>query len=135
MVSTRSSTKDKKMVSKEISDYFTKLVEPLVTTQRLEEMFGKFKEEIIERFEEKFTAQNQKIVDLEEKIAHQEKKIENLSIKCDDNEQYSRPYCFRMHGLKYDKNENQNDMVSKVSECFSEIGLSYEEAEIDRCIV
>ena len=37
-----------------------------------------------------------------------------------------------MHGLKYDKNENQNDIVSKVSECFSEIGLSYEEAEIDR---
>ena len=90
------------MVSKEISDYFTKLIEPLVTTQRLEEMFGKFKEEIIERFEEKFTAQNQKIVDLEEKIVLQEKKIENLSIKCDDNEQYSRRYCLRMHGLKYE---------------------------------
>ena len=132
MVSTHSSTKDKKMVSKEISDYFTKLVEPLVTTQRLEEIFGKFKEEIIERFEEKFTAQNQKIVDLEEKIAHQDKKIESLSIKCDNNEQYSRRYCLRMHGLKYDKNENQNDIVSKFSECFSEIGLSYEEVEIDR---
>ena len=92
MVSTRSSRKDKKMVSKEISDYFTKLVEPLVTMQRLEEMFGKFKEEIIERFGEKLTAQNEKIVDLEEKIALQEKKIENLSIKCDDNEQYSRQY-------------------------------------------
>ena len=92
MVSTRSSRKDKKMVSKEISDYFTKLVEPLVTMQRLEEMFSKFKEEIIERFGEKLTAQNEKIVDLEEKIALQEKKIENLSIKCDDNEQYSRQY-------------------------------------------
>ena len=90
MVSTRSSTKDKKMVvSKEISDYFTKLVEPLVTTERLEEMFGKLKEEIIERFEEKFTAQNQKIMHLEVKIALQEKKIKNLSIKCDGNEQYS----------------------------------------------
>ena len=132
MVSTCSSTKDKKMVSKEISDYFTKLVEPLVTTQRLEEMFGKFKEEIIERFEEKFAAQNQKIVDVEEKIALQEKKIENLTIKCDDNEQYSRRYCLRMHSLKYEKNENQNDIVSKVSECFSEIDVSYEEAEIDR---
>ena len=52
MVSTRSSTKDKKMVvSKEISDHFTKLVEPLVTTERSEEMFGKLKVEIIERFE------------------------------------------------------------------------------------
>ena len=94
MISTHSSTKDIKMVvSKELSDYFTKLVELLVTTQRLEEMFGKLKEEIIERFEEKFTAQNQKIVDLEEKIALQEKKFGNLSIQCSDNEQYSRRYC------------------------------------------
>ena len=75
MVSTRSSTKDKKMVvSKEISDYFTKLVEPLVTTERLEEMFGKLKEKIIERFEEKSTAQNQKIVDLEEKLLFKRKR-------------------------------------------------------------
>ena len=68
------------VVSKEISDYFTKLVEPLVPMQRLEEMFGKLKEEIIERFEEKFTAHNQKIVYLEEKITLPEKNIENLSI-------------------------------------------------------
>ena len=87
-------TKDLKMVvCKEISDYFTKLVEPLVTKQRLEEMFGKVKEEVIERFEEIFTAQNQKIVEFEEKIALKEKKIENLYIKCDKNEQYSRRYC------------------------------------------
>ena len=97
MVSTRSSQEDKKMVvSTEISDYFTKLVEPLITTQRLDEKFGKFKEEIIERFQEKFTSENHKIVDLEEKIALQEKKIENLNIKCDHNEQYNRRYCLRM---------------------------------------
>ena len=54
MVSTRLSTSDKRvLVSKEISDYFTKLVEPLVTTQRLEEIFDKLKEEIVERSEEK----------------------------------------------------------------------------------
>ena len=59
MVSARSPTKYQKMlISKEISDYFTKLVEPLLTSQRLEEMFGKLKEEIIEKFEEKVTAQN-----------------------------------------------------------------------------
>ena len=53
MISTHSPTKDKKMVvSKEISNYFTKLLEPLVITERLQEMFGKLKEEIIERFEE-----------------------------------------------------------------------------------
>ena len=68
------------VVSKETSDCFTKLVGPLVPMQRLEEMFGKLKEEIIERFEEKFTAHNQKIVYLEEKITLPEKNIENLSI-------------------------------------------------------
>ena len=46
------------VVSKQISDYFTKLVEPLTTSQRLEEMFGKLKEEINERFEEKLTVQD-----------------------------------------------------------------------------
>ena len=37
-----------------------------------------------------------------------------------------------MHGLKFDKNESQNDLVSNISECFSEIGLHYEGEEIDR---
>ena len=37
-----------------------------------------------------------------------------------------------MHGLKCDKNESQNDLNSKISECFSEISLLYEEAEVDR---
>ena len=59
MVSARFSTKDQNIViSKEISDYFTKLVEPLLTSQRLEEMFGKRKEEVIEKFEEKFGREN-----------------------------------------------------------------------------
>ena len=58
--------------------------------KRLEEMFGKLKEEIIERSEEQSTAQNQKIVNLEEKILLQEKKIKNLSVKRGDNEQYCK---------------------------------------------
>ena len=37
-----------------------------------------------------------------------------------------------MHGLKFDENESQNDLVSKISECFSEVGLPYEEEEIDQ---
>ena len=36
-----------------------------------------------------------------------------------------------MNGLKFDKNESQNDLVSEISECFSEIDLPYEEEEID----
>ena len=37
-----------------------------------------------------------------------------------------------MQCFKCDKNENQNDLVSKISECFIEIGLPYEEVEVDR---
>ena len=62
------------LVSKEISDCFPKTAEPLVITQRLEKMFDRFKEEITERSEEKFTAQNQKIVDLEEKLLFKRKR-------------------------------------------------------------
>ena len=43
MVSSRSWTKDKMVVSKEISHYFTKLPEPLVITQRSEEIFNNLK--------------------------------------------------------------------------------------------
>ena len=46
------------LVSKEISDYFTMLVKTLITTQRLKEIFGRLKDEIIERFNEKSTSQN-----------------------------------------------------------------------------
>ena len=49
-------------------------------------MFGKLKQEIIERFEKNLTAHNQKIAHLQEKIALQEKKIENLSKKCGNTE-------------------------------------------------
>ena len=61
------------LVSKEISDYFPKTAEPLVITQRLEKMFDRFKKEIAERSEEKFTAQNQKIMDLEEQLLFKRK--------------------------------------------------------------
>ena len=37
--------------------------------QRLEEMFGKLNEEINKRFEETFTIQDQKLVDVERKNA------------------------------------------------------------------
>ena len=37
-----------------------------------------------------------------------------------------------MHGSKYSKNENQSDIVSKISECFGEIAFLYEEVEIDK---
>ena len=39
-----------------------------------------------------------------------------------------------MHGLKVDKNESQNDLVSEISECCSEISLPYEKDEKERVL-
>ena len=39
-------------ISKEIQAYFSKLIEPLVTNELLQEMFTKLKEEVFSKFEE-----------------------------------------------------------------------------------
>ena len=48
--------------------------------------------------------------------------------------QYSGRYCLWLHGLKYDQNENHNDIVSKISKFSSEIGFPYKEAVIDKSV-
>ena len=63
-------------------------------------MFQKLKEEIVTTFEERFTEQNKKIDDLEQQVSYQENSINQLLIKCDDNEQYSRLNCLRIHGIE-----------------------------------
>ena len=50
-------------------------------------MFQKLKEEIVTKFEERFIEQNRKIDELEERVSFKENTINQLLIKCDDNEQ------------------------------------------------
>ena len=45
-------------VSQEVRVYFSQLVKPLATNEVLEDIFKKFKEKIISKFEEKFDEQN-----------------------------------------------------------------------------
>ena len=97
MVSTCSSTKEKQWLFLKKSQIILVSWTLVYYAKILEELFGKLKEQIIENLEEKFTVQNHKTVYLEEKITLQEKKIENRSVKCDNNEQYSKRYCLRMH--------------------------------------
>ena len=109
MVITRSSAKITNMsVSQEICEYFSEIVKPLATNEILEDMFKKLKEEIISRFEEKFDEQNRKIDELAGKIAIQANTIDQLIIKCDDNEQDSRRSCLRIHGIECSDDE-RND--------------------------
>ena len=68
-------------------------------------MFDKMKEEVISKFESKISEQNDKIYELEDRVAIQEKTINNLLTKCGDNEQYSCHSCLRIHGIESNSNE------------------------------
>ena len=108
MVVTRSSAKGETMsdISEEICKYFSELIKPLLaTTTSLKEMFDKMKEEVISKFESKISEQNDKIYELESRVAIQEQTINNLLFKCDDNEQYSRRSCLRIHGIESNSNK------------------------------
>ena len=87
MVVTLSSAKITNMsVSQEVRVYFSQLIKPLAANEVLEDMFKKFKEKIISKFEEKFDEQNWKIDEFEGKIAIQANTIDQFIIKCDDND-------------------------------------------------
>ena len=106
MVITRSSGKSESMpdISQESCKYFSKLIKPLATNTSLKEMFDKMEEEVISKFESKI---NDKIYDLESRVAIQEETIDNLLTNCDDNELYSRRSCLRIHGIKSNNNEKK----------------------------
>ena len=84
----RSYTRKEKMaVSQELCYYFPELIQPLGTNVCLEQMFLKqemfLKEEIITKSEERF---NRKVDELTERVAFQDNTINQLLIKCDNNE-------------------------------------------------
>ena len=87
------------------------------------------KEEVISKFESKISEQNDKNYELESRVAIQEKIINNLLTKYDDNEQNSRHGCLRIHG---NGNEKNKDVIEKTSECYNALELPFNEEFIDR---
>ena len=90
-------------MSQELRDYFSELIQPLATNECSEQMFQKLKEEMATKFKERFIEKNKKIDELQERVSFQENTINQLLIKCNDNEQYSRRNCLRIHGIESKK--------------------------------
>ena len=88
MVSTCSQSKIMSITS-ELRDYFESLMEPLVTNEKLEQVFKSFQDGLMKKIEDKFKEQNTRTEELKSKLAINQNVIDNLVIKCDDNEQYS----------------------------------------------
>ena len=99
-------------ITVEVREYFSSLIKPLVTNKSLERRLYKFKEEIISKFEDKLREQNLKIQELESKIHSQENTFKKLEVISDDNEQYSRHSCLRIHGIESEEGDSGDVMDS-----------------------
>ena len=117
----------KKCLSQELRDYSPKLIQP----KCLEQMFQKLKKEIVTKFDEKFIEQNKKIDGLEKWVSFQENIINQLLIKCHDNEQYSRRNCLRIHGIDSTKKKKIDDVWQKVKECYDSVQVPFAREDID----
>ena len=137
MVNTRSNStkaKEEKMATatEELKCYFEKLIEPLVTNNSLEELFNKLKDEIVKKSDEKISEQNAKIEKLESIITIHENTIDQLLVKCDDNEQYSRRSCLRIHGVEVKENEDEDGVMNVLEDCYSSVNLQFDANDVDR---
>ena len=137
MVSTRSNNtkaKEEKMTTatEELKCYFEKLIEPLVTNNSFEELFNNLKDEIMKKFNEKISEQNAKIEKLESIITIHENTIDQLLVKCDDNKQYSRGSCLRIHGVEVKENEDEDGVMNVLEDCYSSLNLQFDANDIDR---
>ena len=114
-----------------MSDYFEILMKPLVTNDKLEQLLKSFQDNLMKKIEDKFNEQNTRIEELESKLAIKQNIIDTLEIKCDDNEQYSRRSCLRVHGIDFSSDENEG-VMKKMKTCCSDMGIRFNQNEIDR---
>ena len=61
----------------------------------------------------------------------QENAFKKLEIISDDNEQYSRRSCLRIHGIEF-KEGDSGDVMEELEKCYNVMGILFNENEIDR---
>ena len=112
------------------SEMHENLMKLLVTNETLEQQLKSFENGLMKKIEDKFKEQNDRIEELESKLAMKQNIIDHLEIKCDDNEQYSRRSCLQIHGLDFSSDEDEG-VLKKVEKCYSDMGIEFNQNEID----
>ena len=110
-------------------EYFENLMKPLVTNETLEQQLKSFQDGLMKKIEDKFKEQNDRIEELESKLAMKQNIIDHLEIKCDDNEQYSRRSCLRIHGLDFSSDEDEG-VLKKLEKCYSDMRIEFNQNEM-----
>ena len=117
-----------KTATEVLTCYFEKLIEPLIINNSLEELLNRSKDEIMKKSDEKISEQN---AEIESIIATHENTIDQLLIKCDDNEQSSRRSCLRIHGVEVNENEDEDGIMNVLEDCYSSVNLQFYVNDID----
>lgn len=133
-------------ISEEVKEYFANLIEPLATHNSIQKMIEEFKKVIvpkIEKLEKHSEEQDRRIEILETSCSLRQNVIDNfqerinqLERKSDDNEQYSRRSCLRIHGIEWKgrstSDDGKEDVKKIVEDCCLEMGIPYNDKDIDR---
>ena len=112
--------------------YFEKLIEPLVTNKLLEDLLNILKDDLSKKFDEKISEQSAKIEKFGSIISIYENTIDQLLIKCNDNEQYNRRSCLRIHGVEVKEKEGKDDVMNTLEQCYSSLDVPFNPNDIDR---
>ena len=104
-------------ITSEMDEYIENLMKPHITNKKLQELLKTFQAEIVKRFEHNLKEQNTKIEELESILVMKKTAKDNLVIKCDDNEQYSRRSYMRIHDLHFKSDEDHN-VMEKIGKCY-----------------
>ena len=112
--------------------YFEKLIEPLVTNKLLEDLLNILKDDLSKKFDEKISEQSAKIEKFGSIISIYENTIDQLLVKCNDNEQYSRRSCLRIHGVEVKEKEGKDDVMNTLEQCYSSLDIPFNPNDVDR---
>ena len=112
--------------------YFEKLIEPLVTNKLLEDLLNIVKDDLSKKFDEKISEQSAKIEKFGSIISIYENTIDQLLVKCNDNEQYSRRSCLRIHGVEVKEKEGKDDVMNTLEQCYSSLDVPFNPNDVDR---
>ena len=112
--------------------YFEKLIEPLVTNKLLEDLLNILKDDLSKKFDEKISEQSAKIEKFGSIISIYENTIDQLLVKCNDNEQYSRRRCLRSHGVEVKEKEGKDDVMNTLEQCYSSLDVPFNPNDVDR---
>ena len=83
-------------------------------------------------FDEKISEENVKVEKLKTMISIHVNTIDQLLVKGDDNEQYKRRSCLRIHGVEVKEKESEDDIMSTLEKCYSSLNVPFDPNDIER---